>query len=109
MSRILVVEDEKDIADLITHYLQRAGHAVETVGSGSAAVTRVKDAPPDLIVLDLEAGDDGEVLSAPFAEQSRTAQTPLVLLGSLRRGLGSFRRRCHCCIDRQKADNLFSE
>ena len=49
MSRVLVVEDDKDIAELIAHYLQKAGHTVETAASGTAGLTRAKDAPPDLI------------------------------------------------------------
>ena len=47
MSRVLIVEDDKDIADLIAHYLRKAGHAVETLGSGAlrqserCALTRI--------------------------------------------------------------------
>jgi two-component system, OmpR family, response regulator ResD len=53
MSRVLIVEDDKDIADLIAHYLRKAGHAVETLGSGALVMPRVSSARPDLIVLDL--------------------------------------------------------
>ena len=53
MSRILVVEDDHDIADLIVRSLQKAGHSVEAVMSGSAVLPKVRATPPDAIVLDL--------------------------------------------------------
>ena len=81
MSRVLVVEDEKDIADLISMYLQRAGHAVETVGSGPVAVTRAKDAPPDLIVLDLMLpGMDGLLVCQALRGDAKTAAVPIIML-----------------------------
>jgi DNA-binding response OmpR family regulator len=52
--RVLIVEDERDIAGLIKHALERSGDAdAEIVGSGDAALTVVRDRPPDLIILDL--------------------------------------------------------
>ena len=52
--KILIVEDEQDIADLIKHALERGGDAeAEIVGSGDAALQVVRQQPPDLIILDL--------------------------------------------------------
>jgi two-component system, OmpR family, alkaline phosphatase synthesis response regulator PhoP len=52
--RVLIVEDEQDIAGLIKHTLERGGDAdAEIVGSGDAALKAVADRPPDLIILDL--------------------------------------------------------
>jgi DNA-binding response OmpR family regulator len=52
--RVLIVEDEQDIAGLIKHTLERNGEAeAEVVGSGDAALKVVVDRPPDLIILDL--------------------------------------------------------
>ena len=52
--RVLIVEDEQDIAGLIKHTLERGGHAdVDIVGSGDAAIRSVTEQPPDLIILDL--------------------------------------------------------
>ena len=52
--RILIVEDERDIAGLIKHTLERSGSAeAEVVGSGDAALKAVSARPPDLIILDL--------------------------------------------------------
>jgi DNA-binding response OmpR family regulator len=52
--RVLIVEDERDIAGLIKHALERGGDAdAEIVGSGDMALRVVRDRPPDLIILDL--------------------------------------------------------
>ena len=52
--RVLIVEDEQDIAGLIKHTLERGGGAeAEIVGSGDAALKAVTARPPDLIILDL--------------------------------------------------------
>jgi DNA-binding response OmpR family regulator len=52
--RVLIVEDEQDIAGLIKHTLERGGDAdAEIVGIGDAALKAVTDRPPDLIILDL--------------------------------------------------------
>ena len=53
-SRVLVVEDEQDIAGLIKHTLERDGDlSVDVVGSGDAALKWVDHRPPDLLILDL--------------------------------------------------------
>lgn len=52
--RVLVVEDETDIAGLIKHALERGGDAeVDVVGTGDAALRAVTDRLPDLVILDL--------------------------------------------------------
>ena len=52
--RVLIVEDEHDIAGLIKHALERGGEAeAEIVGSGDAALKAVAAHPPDLVILDL--------------------------------------------------------
>jgi DNA-binding response OmpR family regulator len=52
--RVLIVEDEQDIAGLIKHTLERGGSFdAEIVGSGDGALKAVADRPPDLVILDL--------------------------------------------------------
>jgi two-component system, OmpR family, alkaline phosphatase synthesis response regulator PhoP len=53
VSDILVVEDDRDIAELIRHYLVKAGHSVEIAASGDEVLPRVRVRMPDLLVLDL--------------------------------------------------------
>jgi DNA-binding response OmpR family regulator len=81
MSRVLVVEDDKDIADLIVHYLQKAGHVVDTLGSGALVMPRVSSTRPDLIVLDLMLpGMDGMHVCEALRQEPATAAIPIIML-----------------------------
>ena len=64
VATILVVEDERDIRDLLRRYLERAGHSVLTSGTGAEALRLLEDGSADLVLLDLGLPDiDGfEVL-----------------------------------------------
>src|SRR3972149_1540438 len=53
MARILVVEDERDIADFIGRGLIRKGHEVDTARDGEEALAFARERGPDLVVLDL--------------------------------------------------------
>jgi DNA-binding response OmpR family regulator len=81
MSRVLVVEDDPDIAALISHYLQKAGHTIDVIASGTAALRRVKDAAPDLILLDLMLpGMDGLLVCQTLRSDPATASIPIIML-----------------------------
>jgi DNA-binding response OmpR family regulator len=53
MSAVLVVDDDETVAHVVVSYLERAGHDVEYVADGAAALKAVEANPPDLLVLDL--------------------------------------------------------
>jgi DNA-binding response OmpR family regulator len=53
MARILVVDDEPHILDVVRAYLARDGHAVTTAGDGASVLARALDEQPDLVVLDV--------------------------------------------------------
>jgi two-component system alkaline phosphatase synthesis response regulator PhoP len=81
MSRVLVVEDDKDIAELIAHSLQKAGHTVETAGTGTDGLKRARDTVPDLIVLDLMLpGMDGLLVCQALRADPATALLPIIML-----------------------------
>jgi DNA-binding response OmpR family regulator len=52
-ARILVVDDDSNVSEVVSRYLRREGYEVETVADGRVAVDRALANPPDLIVLDL--------------------------------------------------------
>jgi DNA-binding response OmpR family regulator len=52
VARILVVEDERQLAELIAEQLRAAGHTVSLAADGPAALTMVQERPPDLVILD---------------------------------------------------------
>jgi DNA-binding response OmpR family regulator len=51
--RIIVVDDDPTVADVVGRYLVRDGHTVECVHDGQEALRRIAAQPPDLVVLDL--------------------------------------------------------
>ncbi|MBI4577339.1 MAG: response regulator [Planctomycetes bacterium] len=63
---ILIVDDDEDMREACARALARAGHKVEEAASGLAALERVRQAPPALLVVDLRLGamDGVEVLEA---------------------------------------------
>ncbi|MDP6581827.1 MAG: response regulator transcription factor [Vicinamibacterales bacterium] len=80
-SRILVVEDDQDIADLVAHNLGRAGYATEIVGTGTAVLPRVRQQTPDLVVLDLMLpGLSGLEICRLMRGDPQTAAVPIIML-----------------------------
>jgi two-component system response regulator BaeR len=53
MTRILIVEDEQDIASVLQDYLQHEGYETEHIADGQLALERIQAAPPDLTLLDV--------------------------------------------------------
>ncbi|MFG3099178.1 response regulator [Streptomyces sp. NPDC048182] len=52
-ARVLVVDDDPTVAEVVAGYLDRAGYAVDRAGDGPSALTRAAEHRPDLVVLDL--------------------------------------------------------
>lgn len=81
MSRLLVVEDDPDIAELLRHYLERAGHEVQVLTQGADAVPRVRAERPDLVILDrMLPGLDGLEICRLLRAQPSTADLPVMML-----------------------------
>jgi DNA-binding response OmpR family regulator len=81
MARILVVEDSADIADLVVHYLERAGHTTDHLASGGDVVRHVRTNSPDLIVLDLMLpGMDGLAVCQALRSDGATAAIPIIMV-----------------------------
>ena len=81
MHRILIVEDERDIADLIGFNLQRAGYEILKSYDGVEGTEMALRERPDLILLDLMLpGRDGYAVFRELRRDSRTANTPVIIL-----------------------------
>jgi DNA-binding response OmpR family regulator len=81
MSHILVVEDDIDIAALIAHYLEKAGHRVDRVTSGTDVLPHVRSSPPDLVILDLMLpGIDGLIVCQAMRADPTMASIPIIML-----------------------------
>ena len=81
VSHILIVEDDRDIAELVRHYLVRAGHTADTVASGTEALARIRDRRPDLLVLDLMLpGVHGLEICRAVRAAAGTADLPIIIV-----------------------------
>jgi two-component system, OmpR family, alkaline phosphatase synthesis response regulator PhoP len=81
-TRVLIVEDEQDIATLIQHALEKLGGIhVEHVASGDAALRAVAEQPPDLILLDLNLPVlSGVEVCRILRGRPATARVPIIML-----------------------------
>ncbi|MEU4337899.1 response regulator transcription factor [Micromonospora lupini] len=77
--RVLVVDDDRTVSDVVCRYLEHAGYEVSHVGDGLAALEAVQDRPPHLVVLDLMLpGLDGLQVCRRLRE--RPDGVPIIML-----------------------------
>ena len=88
MARILVVDDERDVATMLKFMLERDGHSVETAHNGLEALGALGLEPadaskpvPDLAILDVMMPElDGYAVCARMYEHPRTKTVPVLML-----------------------------
>jgi DNA-binding response OmpR family regulator len=81
MTRILVVEDDRDIGELVVRYLEKAGFSVELLTSGRDALTAVAANPPELLVLDLMLPHVGGLeICRAVRGHTQTSAMPIIML-----------------------------
>ncbi|MGQ0561557.1 MAG: response regulator [Gemmatimonadota bacterium] len=84
-ARILVVEDERDIAALIAYHLTRAGYRVRTAEGGQEALDAIAAERPDLILLDIMLpGFSGYDVLAQIRSGPEMAEVPVIMLTARR-------------------------
>lgn len=78
---ILIVEDEQDLTTMLRYNLESEGFVVQTAESGDEAVTLMREATPDLILLDwMLPGLSGIELCRRWRARSETEQVPIIML-----------------------------
>jgi len=82
--RILIVEDENRYADLLQAYLEPQGYQLQVVRSVEEAMAALKQAVPDLVILDLRLDEDvtrlrGYEVCRRLRDDPRTAQIPVLM------------------------------
>jgi DNA-binding response OmpR family regulator len=79
--KVLIVEDDGDIAALIAHYLEKTGYTADVLPDGGRALARAKESPPDLVILDLMLpGLNGIEVCRALRADDRTAGVPIIML-----------------------------
>jgi DNA-binding response OmpR family regulator len=80
-SRILIVEDDPDIAELVARYLGKAGFLAERAASGREALQMIAAKPPDLVLLDLMLPHvDGLEVCRLIRSSDATAAIPIIMV-----------------------------
>jgi two-component system alkaline phosphatase synthesis response regulator PhoP len=80
-TRVLIVEDDPDIARLVAHYLEKAGFTAERVANGRDALDALAARVPDALVLDLMLPlMDGLEVCRRVRANAKTAAIPIVML-----------------------------
>ena len=78
---ILVVDDDKEIVRLVRGYLEKAEYQVSVAYTGATAVSQLRYARPDLVVLDLMLPDqDGYEITRYVRSDPQLAATPIIML-----------------------------
>jgi len=81
LPRILVVEDEADLALLLSYNFEAEGYAVETVERGDEAELRLLESPPDLVILDwMLPGVSGLEICRRLRAREATRTLPVIML-----------------------------
>jgi two-component system alkaline phosphatase synthesis response regulator PhoP len=79
--KILIVEDEQDILDLIQLYLKKEGYRTYTASTGLEGLRQAKAEQPDLVVLDLMLTEmDGLEVCKQIRADPRLSRTPIIML-----------------------------
>ena len=81
MARILIVDDEIDLVDLLTYLLEREGHQVLKANDGKEGLARVLEEVPDLIVLDIMMPEmDGYTMNQHLMADAEARRIPVIVL-----------------------------
>ena len=79
--KILIIEDETDVADLLTLNLRKAGYRISTAADGAGGLQKARDDKPDLIILDLMLPKmSGLEVCKILKGDTATAQLPVLML-----------------------------
>ena len=80
-AKILIVDDEKDLLEMLSMNLSTAGYVVRTAASGAEAMSVIRTDRPDLILLDVMLGDiSGVKLAGKLKNTPETAGIPIIML-----------------------------
>jgi two-component system phosphate regulon response regulator PhoB len=81
MARVVVIEDEPDLLDIIQYNLAQAGHRVQVAGTAEAGLQLVRSAVPDVVLLDLMLPDrPGTTVCTALKREPRTQDIPIIMV-----------------------------
>ena len=83
MQRILVVDDDRDILEIIKYVLEDSGYEVDTLSDGHKLIDKIREKTPDLLLLDVMLGNmDGRELCKTVKLSKATHHIPVVMVSA---------------------------
>lgn len=83
MRRILAVDDDHDILEVLQFILEDSGYKVDTLSDGRQLMNTIEDKHPDLILLDIMLGNmDGRELCKEVKKQLATRKIPIIMISA---------------------------
>ncbi|MGY3213004.1 response regulator transcription factor [Mucilaginibacter sp. HD30] len=83
MRRILVVDDDKDILEIVQYILEDSGYLVEPLTNGHSLFDNIRSFKPDLIILDIMLGNmDGRELCRDIKTNVETHKIPVIMISA---------------------------
>lgn len=99
MAKILVVDDEPDVVEIVRIRLEQEGHTIFTAGDGRSGLQGVFEHKPDLVILDvMMPGIDGFEVAYQMKNNPLTVNTPIVML-TARADFGSIAKGWNLDVD----------
>ena len=83
MRRILAVDDDNDILEVLQFILEDSGYKVDTLSDGRQLMNEIQDKNPDLILLDIMLGNmDGRELCEKVKKEKATHNIPVIMISA---------------------------
>ena len=86
MARILVIDDDKPMLEIVKSVLDNEGYVVETISDWTIVFDKIRQYKPDLIILDIFiSGSDGRVICKELKKSKTTTNIPVILFSATNR------------------------
>lgn len=81
MARVILIEDEADLREILQYNLTQAGHRVQAAGTAEAGLRLARETLPDIVLLDLMLPDrPGTTVCTALKRESRTQDIPIIMV-----------------------------
>jgi DNA-binding response OmpR family regulator len=94
--KILVVDDDRDIREIIMMVLESEGYDVSGLDNGQAVIDMVHQMQPDMVLLDVQLGDrDGRDICRELKQQPATQDIPIMMISASHGWAGLREKQCN--------------
>ncbi len=84
MAKIMIVDDDPEISNLLQYTLESTGHVVRVCDNGRDVIDMLKEFMPDLMILDVMLpGIDGYSLATTLSQDAELSKIPIIVLSAL--------------------------